>query len=38
MLATVNDVSAGGWLTLALPVGLLILVLLWLYRFRSWVK
>jgi hypothetical protein len=38
MLAIASDVSAGGWMTLALPVGLLIVVIAWSFRYRERVR
>jgi hypothetical protein len=35
MLAIASDVSSGGWMTLALPLGLLVIVIAWSLRYRE---
>jgi hypothetical protein len=38
MLAIASDVNSGAWMTLVLPVGLLLLVLAWAWRHRERVR
>jgi hypothetical protein len=38
MLAITSDNSAGAWMTLVIPVGFLILVVIWSLRFRDRVR
>jgi hypothetical protein len=38
MLAIASDVSAGGWMTLVFPLGLLVIVLAWSWRYRERVR